>query len=144
MRAHRKRPWAQLVVNMTPLIDVVFLIIIFFIIMINFSERHLRNVALPNADEAEKSFVENKFKIPLTIKSKDVIFLERVKVPLAELADRLASDIVNTKNVTIQVRADESVPYEVIKKVLLKMAQVHISNIEFSTYQDEPIPLGKE
>lgn len=144
MRAHRKRPWAQLVVNMTPLIDVVFLIIIFFIIMINFSERHLRNVALPNADEAEKSIVEKKFKIPLTIKSEDVMFLDRTKVSLADLADRFASDVVNKQNVTIQVRADESVPYEVIKKVLIKMAQVHISKIEFATYQDSPIPLGNE
>lgn len=144
MRAHRKRPWAELVVNMTPLIDVVFLIIIFFIIMINFSERHIRNVMLPNADEAEKSLIEQKFKIPLTIKSKDLIFLERAKVPLDQLADRLASDVVNKKNVTIQIRADASVPYEVIKKVMVKMAQVHLSKIEFSTYQEEPIPLGKE
>ena len=144
MRAHRKRPWAQLVVNMTPLIDVVFLIIIFFIIMINFSERHIRNVALPNADEAEKSNIEKKFKIPLTIKSKDVIFLERTKVSLSELAGRLSSDIVNNKTVTIEIRADESVPYEVIKEVLIKMAQVNISKIEFSTYRGEPTPLAKE
>ena len=144
MRAHRKRPWAQLIVNMTPLIDVVFLIIIFFIIMINFSERHIRNVALPSADEAEKSHIEKKFKIPLTIKSKDVIFLERTKVSLSELTGRLSSDIVNNKTVTIEVRADESVPYEVIKEVLIKMAQVNISKIEFSTYQVEPTPLAKE
>jgi biopolymer transport protein ExbD len=144
MRAHRKRPWAELVVNMTPLIDVVFLIIIFFIIMINFSERHIRNVALPNADEAEKSQIEQRFKIPLTIKSKEVIFLERTKVSLDDLAARLASGIVNKEIVTIQVRADESVPYEVIKEVMIKMAQVNISKIEFSTYRDEPTPLTKE
>ena len=144
MRAHRKRPWAELVVNMTPLIDVVFLIIIFFIIMINFSERHIRNVALPNADEAKKSHIEKKFKIPITIKSKDVIFLERTKVSLSDLAGRLSSDIVNKNTVTIEVRADESVPYQVIKEVMIKMAQAQISKIEFSTYQDEPTPLAKE
>jgi len=55
VRAFRKREWASFVVNMTPLIDVVFLIIIFFIMIMSFYEFLPKNVILPNADEAKPS-----------------------------------------------------------------------------------------
>ena len=54
MRTYRKREWSSLVVNMTPLINVIFLITVFMIIMINFSEVFLREVNLPKADEAKE------------------------------------------------------------------------------------------
>ena len=38
MRTHRKREWSSLSVNMVPLINVIFLITIFIVMLINFSE----------------------------------------------------------------------------------------------------------
>ena len=144
MRAFRKRPWAELVVNMTPLIDVVFLIIIFFILLINFSELHIRNVKLPKADEARESQVDKRLKIPITIKTDGFIFLDRKRVPLEDLARALKEKRAVQHGLTIEIRADEDVPYETIKQVMIKMAQAQISKIEFSTYQEEPIPLDME
>ena len=144
MRAYRKRPWAALFVNMTPLIDVVFLIIIFFIIMINFSEVHLRAVNLPKADEATKSHVENRMKIPITIKSKDLMFLERRRLYLSELSDIVKGN-VDTRDITVQIRANNDVDYAVVKKVLFHLALLHIDKIEFATIDEAPDPLeGKE
>jgi biopolymer transport protein ExbD len=141
MRAYRKRVWSALTVNMTPLIDVVFLIIIFFIIMINFSEMHIRNVNLPKADEAKKSRVDRKLLIPITIKSEEIIFLGRERLGVGMLTDKLAGRYADPYNITIQIRADENVPYDVIKKVLLELARVQISRIEFSTWKEQPEPL---
>ena len=52
MRAYRKRRWTSIAVNMTPLIDVVFLIIIFFIMIMNVTDVLSSKVTLPLADEA--------------------------------------------------------------------------------------------
>ncbi len=131
MRTHRKRPWAALTVNMTPLIDVVFLIIIFFIIMINFSEMHLKNVNLPKADESKTSDIELKSKIHLTIRSADEVFLERKKVSLENLVGILRHRLTNPKDTTVQLRADENVTYDVIEKIMIKVALAHINKIEF-------------
>jgi biopolymer transport protein ExbD len=144
MRTYRKRPWAALLVNMTPLIDVVFLIIIFFIIMINFSEAHLRTVNLPKADEAIKSRVENKLKIPITIKSKKLIFWERQQLKLSELTGILEQMAAEPGDITVQIRANEDVAYETIKAVLLKLAGLHINKIEFATTDEAPDPLEKD
>jgi biopolymer transport protein ExbD len=125
---------------MTPLIDVVFLIIIFFIIMINFSEAHLRTVNLPKADEATKSRVENKLKIPITVKTKDLVFWERQQLHLSELPGIIRQQGVDTQDITIQIRANEDVEYKVIKEVLLKLALLHINKIEFATTDETPDP----
>ena len=141
MRAYRKRPWAPFVVNMTPLIDVVFLIIIFFIIMINFSEMHIRNVILPRADEAQKSLATNKLNIPITIKSEDSIFWEREEVQVRSLPDLLARIRPDPDDITVQIRADENVPYDVIRQIMLKLALARVNKIEFSTWKETPEPL---
>ena len=144
MRAYRKRTWAAMAVNMTPLIDVVFLIIIFFIIMINFSEMHIRKVDLPKADEAGESHVDKRLKVPIVIKSEGMIFLERKKIHARNLPAIFKTKYDDPRDITVQIRADENVPYEVIKQVMHKLSLARISKIEFSTLKEQPEPLQKD
>lgn len=144
MRAYRKRSWASVVVNMTPLIDVVFLIIIFFIIMINFSEMHIRTVDLPKADEGRKSLTENKLKIPITIKSEQLMYWEREKIVLDDLPDVVKRVHLHPEDITVLIRANQNVSYEVIKKVMIKLARLSVHKIEFAALHEKPEPLGKE
>ncbi|MFH2046889.1 MAG: biopolymer transporter ExbD [Pseudomonadota bacterium] len=144
MRAYRKRPWSEMAVNLTPLIDVVFLIIIFFIIIINFSEMQIRNVDLPKADEAHVSKVDNRYKIPLIIKSEDQVFLDRTKINIEQL-DRIYQIKNNIPlDVTIVINADKNIPYKVIKHVMHKLSLANIYKIEFTTLQDSPDPLQED
>ena len=141
MRAYRKRTWAAMAVNMTPLIDVVFLIIIFFIIMINFSEMHIRKINLPKADEARESLVDKNFILPLIIKSPKEIYLDRTLVSFETLIPALENEQVGIRAMQIQILADESVPYEVVKTALHKLSAAGIGKIEFSTIKESPDPL---
>lgn len=144
MRAFRKRPWAELMVNMTPLIDVVFLLIIFFILMINFTEMNIRNVLLPKADEARESRTDKLLKIPITIRTDGKLYLDRRLVRLEDLGAALAQKLAVRKRLVMEIRADEELPYEYIKKVMMAMARANISEIEFATFQDAPVPLEKD
>lgn len=144
MRAYRKRSWAAMAVNLTPLIDVVFLIIIFFIIMINFSEMHIRRVNLPKADQTRESQVDKRLKVPIVIKSEDLILLKRKKIDIAILDNILRATQKNPQKITITILADETVPYSAIKEVMHKVSQAGISKIEFSTLKDRPDPLEED
>lgn len=143
MRAYRRRPWASLTVNMTPLIDVVFLIIIFFIIMINFSEMFIREVNLPKADEARHSKVDRKLLLPIIIKSDDMVFLKGQQIDVSLLSDTVKRTYPRPENYTIQIRADENVSYQVINRIMRELALLHIDRIEFSTWKEEPEPIGE-
>ena len=141
MRAYRKRPWAALVVDLTPLIDVIFLIIIFFIILINFSEVHIRNVVLPNADQAYTSNDTNKQKMVITIKSREEMFLDRDTVTLSSMVADIGKSHPQSSDVTALLRADQDVPYELIKLVMLKLATANIDKVQFATWEGPLVPL---
>ena len=96
---------------------------------------------MPKADEAQKSKVDTKLMIPLVIKSKDMIFLERQKISVRNLPDMLGRKHSDPSSITIQIRADENVAYDVIKEVMLELAKGHINKIEFSTWKEQPEPL---
>lgn len=144
MRAYRKRTWAPLVVDLTPLIDVIFLIIIFFIILINFSQIHIRNVVLPYADQSYEASNPNQQRMPITIRSKDEIFLARERVSLVSLSDVIARKYPIGREVTALIRANEDVPYEIIKLIMIKLAKLNIDKVEFATWEGAPDPLLEE
>lgn len=141
MRAIRKRPWPALAVNMTPLIDVVFLIIIFFIIMINFSEMHIRDINLPKADEALDSLANKNIILPVIIKADKKIYLDRAIVDLQTLPGALKKKKAAMKDFQIQIQADETVPYEIVKEILQTLSASGIGELEFSTLKQSPEPL---
>ena len=131
MRAFRKREWASFVVNMTPLIDVVFLIIIFFIMIMSFYEFLPKNVILPNADEAKPS--TDLKECSITVTAQEVVILGTQRVHLSDLAQILRLQFPDPRGHTVELRGDENAPYELVQKVLQKVAQAGISRIHFST-----------
>lgn len=126
---------------MTPLIDVIFLIIIFFIILINFSQVHIRNVILPNADQAYVSDNRNRQQLLVTIKSVEEMFLQHDPVKLATLGPMLARRSPHGRDATVLIRASQEVPYELIKKVMIKLAAADIDKVQFATWEGPPAPL---
>ena len=130
-----------MVVNMTPLINVIFLITVFIIIMINFSEVLLRKVNLPKADEAKEIKEQIIKKIPITVKSEELIFLERKRVSLDHLEQALWQMVDHPQKSTIQLRGDENIPYEIVQKVMQKIAALGITRIEFSARKEAVPPL---
>ncbi len=144
MRTYRKRPWSSLVWNATPLIDVIFLLIIFFLLTINFSEAIIKRVNLPRADEAQE-IEKNVKRISITVLSAEHIFVGMKMVPLAELEKSLFALLnersLDPQTITLQLLGDEDVPYEVVQTVMQKIALIGITRIEFSTLKEEVPPL---
>ena len=139
MRTHRKRKWSSLTVNMIPLINVIFLINIFIVMMINFSEVLIKRVTLPKADEAKQSTEQLIQKILVTVKSEDVLFLGRIRVALDDLEYAIRKSVPYHQSSTVQLRGEENVTYDVVEKVMLKIAALGITRIEFSASK-EPVP----
>ena len=148
MLAYRKRPWSSLWLNVTPLIDVIFLMNIFFLLTINFSDVISRSISLPKADEAKAADRRLPGRIAVTIKSADAVFVGARSLPLSEIEDGiarvLAEQSLDPQKTVVQVLADEDLPYEVVQTVLQKAAQRGISRIEFSALIEPAQPLSKE
>lgn len=139
MRVFRKRPWSSLLVNMTPLIDVVFLMIIFFTVMINFSEIMVKKVTLPVADQARDSRTAVNGKVTLTVRSGDALFLGRRRIAFDELQDAIRPLTPDPRQATVCLRGDEEIPYDVVRRVMQQIAALGITRIEFATRKDIPV-----
>ena len=148
MRAYRKRAWSSLWLNVTPLIDVIFLMNIFFLLTINFSDVISRSISLPKADEARAADQRVPGRIAVTIKSADAVFVGARSMPLAGvdagIAAVLSEQSLDPQRTVIQVLADEDLPYEVVQTVLQKAALRGISRIEFSALMEPAQPLSGE
>jgi len=139
MRAYRKRKWSPLTVNMIPLINVIFLFNIFIVMMINFSEVLIKKVTLPKADEAKEITEPLAQKIIITVKSPDTLFIGRTRIVPDDLEYAIIKIVPYPQGNTVQLRGEENIPYEVIQKVMLKLAALGITRIEFSASK-EPVP----
>ena len=131
MRAFRKREWASFVVNMTPLIDVVFLIIIFFIMIMSFYEFLPKNVILPSADESKTNAELTECSITVTFE--EYVIMGTQKVAVSDLGRIIRAMFPDPAGRMVEIRADQDAPFDILQKVLQQVAQAGISRIHFAT-----------
>ena len=131
MRTYRKREWTSIAVNMTPLIDVVFLIIIFFIMIMNVTDVLSGKVTLPVADESKETReIED---LSIIVQSENLYYIGLRQVPLSNIRETLKRKYPNPQGRTVQLRADENVPYDTVRKIMQQIAAAGITRINFST-----------
>jgi len=90
--------------NLTPMIDCVFLLIIFFMVTTVFKEPHSLQVELPEARQAV--IVEEK-KLVASIDKSGQMEINRHRVTLAELHGVLSQQKQETRSMTLIIRTDK-------------------------------------
>jgi biopolymer transport protein ExbD len=94
-------------VDLTPMIDVVFLLLIFFMISTTFIERPGLNINLPTSNAEQITQTNNEVQVYLA--ENGDIYLERERTSLADLLHYLQSfDPVKTKKMTFLLMADKA------------------------------------
>ena len=107
-------PMAQ--INMTPLIDVVFVLLIVFMI-----SAPMLTVGVPvDLPETKAAQLNNDEKDPLviSINNKKEIYIQEKKVDQEAMLDLLNAISNNNKDFTIYVKGDRNLPYGDIMKVM--------------------------
>jgi biopolymer transport protein ExbD len=119
----------QLTPDFTPLIDVVFILLIFFIVSSVFKKEELAlNLSLPNS-EASKLEVDIK-SIDIELTKTKIAFGED-EIDLLSLEKKL-SNIVK-KDKPIIVRIDKNVEYERVIKILNLLQKYSLNNLALVT-----------
>lgn len=115
--------------DITPLIDVVFILLIFFIVTSVFKKEEL--ALLLNLPDSHAQALEAR-KENITIElSEDKLALKGKEVTLNELEGRL-SHIIDKKRAII-VRIDEEVKYKKIVKILDLLQKYELNNLDLVT-----------
>ena len=115
--------------NMTPLIDLTFLLLITFMITIPLVEQGIR-VRLPKGKTSELDTART-FSIALNDKAE--LFFDDVPTSEEALAAELKAKAAENPDVTILVRADEAIAYGQVVAVLRLMHDANISRMALVT-----------
>jgi biopolymer transport protein ExbD len=121
------------------MIDIVFLLLIFFIVASQLQELEFsKEVTLPIADASQTKKSEGTQEIRLnvledgTIKVGDEVFApERVAAELRRVADDAA------RPVKILIRGDQKAHYGRMMRIMRSCAEASLWNVSFATFQEE-------
>ena len=129
----------ELSFDMTPMIDVVFLLIIFFLVSSNLVQQEsLIAVDLPTTKTSRmpSSRESQTRKITINVTGEDHVFLGNRSVDREQLLQFLTTEQTRaSKPLEVRIRTDRRVPYKTIEPVLVTCSQAGIDNVSFHTYK---------
>ena len=133
----------ELQINLTPLIDIVFLLLIFFMVSTTFTKESQLKIQLPEAKGEEAS----PEKAPQLIIEISALGVYAVKGPNDEAARQVlntssealqrvirnAAENQDREKVIVIVRADKQTPHEAVIRALSVAGQLGLTRITFAT-----------
>ena len=120
--------------SMTPMIDIVFLLLIFFLVTTRFSEEdHELEVMLPTASEAKPLVVKPK-EIFINIDTEGRYFLGHKQIDLDSIEKQLANaDVNNPTGQTVIIRADKRCKWDSVVSAINACQRAGIHDIRPTT-----------
>ena len=121
-------------VNLTPLIDVVFLLLIFFMVSTTFDTTSELKIELPKASPEQST--QDKDKIIILINPKGAFYIngKRLSNNSAELLLQEMKSLVGTvKNTPVVIQSDASSPVQSMVTALDVVGQIGVSNLSIAT-----------
>ncbi len=122
-----------------PLIDILAILLIFFIVTTTFKKNPPRlQINLPESVTAVQAPAEKTEPLLLQIKSEEEIALGEELVPLAELATALREAVTAAPGRPLVLQADREAPFGVVVRVLDALREAGIQNIPAFTEPTTP------
>ena len=129
-RPRRKSLYEEQELNMTPLIDCVFLLLIFFMVTTVFKQPYSLQVVLP---EAQQGVIVEEKKLVATITQDGRMEINRHLVTLDDLEQVLLREKEGTRSLTLVVRTDQETPHKYLLDLFEVAKRVGIEKIPLAT-----------
>ncbi len=129
-------------VNLTPLIDVVFLLLIFFMVSTTFDRHAKLKVSLPEA--STKATQQQNDTLVLSIDAKGNYFLNERQIVNQQLGTLkqailkiLSEKNINIKDVSLVLRADANTPHQSVVRAMDAASQIGLTKLSIATVESK-------
>jgi len=122
-------------IEMLPLIDIVFLLLVFFIYaMLSMAVHRGLPVLLPTSSSAK---IDKELLLSITVKSNGTVFVDKDQIALDDLESFLKAKTISDKEIGILIFADRSLEYQNLFRVLdqIKAAGIHRISLQAEVEQ---------
>ncbi len=131
-------PPEELNLDITPLIDVVFLLLIFFMVSTTFDHESEVNITLPKASKEISQARPDSINVAIDAQSR--IFVnekELLNSQISTIKEALYDSAEDLENEPIIISADEETPYQIIIRTMDAARQLGLIKITFATRINE-------
>jgi biopolymer transport protein ExbD len=128
-------------INLTPMIDVVFQLIIFFLVSSHLVKQEAQMaLPLPVADSGQKPADESAKRLTLNVLADGALVLAGRQIEGHELASRLEeASAERSGQLEVRIRGDRTVPYRFVEPILVACARAGLWDVKFSVYRPEDL-----
>jgi len=130
----RKQPREELELNLTPLIDVVFLLLIFFMVSTTFQKESELSVQLPKATQEPVDLPPEQLEIVINAQGKFYVNeQELVKSDTLSLQKALNKLANGKRDIPLTIRADAKTPHQAVVTAMDAAAQLGMLQMSIAT-----------
>lgn len=119
--------------NLTPLIDIVFLLLVFFMLTAHFVKDQSLDIALPEADSAEN--LEEQGALEIEINSKSEILVDKKTINPAELEATIQQAFQGRTNKQVILRGDKNSKLDLTVQVMDAARKAGAESLDIITSQ---------
>ena len=132
---------SSLNINMTPMIDVVFQLIIFFLVSSHLAKQEAQlPLPLPLAASGSKEGTETNPRVTINVLADGQLSLAGRHLAAADLPQRLQTKLAETgTDLEVRIRSDRTVAYRYVEPILLACARAGVWNVAFAVYRPEDV-----
>ena len=114
-------------IEMLPLIDIVFLLLVFFIYaMLSMAVHRGMKVVLPSSSTAK---IDKRLELSVTIRSDGTVYVDKEKVSMALLTEALKRKAGSNHEAGVLLFADRDLPYQELFEVLDRIRKAGLYRI---------------
>ncbi len=139
MNIRPERSDERVEINLTPLIDVVFLLLIFFMVTTTFDRHAKLKVELPEAS-AKKEQQQLEEPVILSIDANGNYFIndrQVVNTRLDTLKIALQKSVADRKDVSLVLRADAKTPHQSVVRAMDAASQLGLTRLSIATIESK-------
>ena len=124
-------------IEMLPLIDIVFLVLVFFIYaMLSMAVHRGLPVILPSSSTAK---IDKTTILSITVKSDGTVFIDKKPTSLDNLSEELKRAVKGDSGAGVLVFADRDLPYQKLFKVMDSIRMAGVNRISLQAEADQSL-----
>ena len=120
--------------DLTPLIDVIFILIVFFLLTSTIQDRILE-IDLPGSSESEEDIINNE--LVIEINRDNIYYIEGEETDFETVTLRVEKEASEKESPFITVRSDSETDFSTVVRILDLAKKYSIRGINFSVEQEE-------
>ena len=134
MKLVQKNNEDDIALDMSPMIDMVFLLLIFFIVASQIIDEKPQ-VEIPDAVYA-KVPDDTTGRLMITVRADERYFIGQEEVSFDEMKEKLALEIKKDPNMRVLIRSDAQTKYKVNEKVMTACAEIGANDLIYSAFEE--------